>query len=195
MLSYSEIKPRTYIVFNGEPYEVLSSHVFRKQQRKPVNQTRLKHLITGKVIEYSFGQSEKAQEAEISKKKALYLFHKTNRQTGIEEYWFSYIKDRSQRFFVEQSLIGEKSRFMKENTEVDIVYFEEKPIEVELPVKISLKVKEAPPAVKGNTATGANKQVILETGTSITVPIFINQGDSVIINTEKGEYVSRDEKK
>ena len=88
MLDYNEIKERKYIVFNGDPFEVLSSHVFRKQQRKPVNQTKLRNLLTGKVVENSFHHTDKVEEANISKKKVTYLFHKFNRQTNSEEYWF-----------------------------------------------------------------------------------------------------------
>jgi elongation factor P len=184
MLDYNEIKERKYIVVDGEPYEVLSSHVFRKQQRKPVNQTKLKNLITGKVTEKSFHQSEKADEANIERKKIKYLF--TNRG----EFWFCEEKDPSKRFSLSEEIIT-GSQFMKQNSLVEAQLFGDKTIGITLPIKVQLLVKEAPPAVKGNTATGANKIVVLETGATIGVPIFVKEGDIIEINTEKGEYTGR----
>ncbi|AKM84044.1 TPA: hypothetical protein DCZ46_01805 [Candidatus Campbellbacteria bacterium] len=184
MLDYNEIKERKYIVVDGEPYEVLSSHVFRKQQRKPVNQTKLKNLITGKVTEKSFHQSEKADEANIERKKIKYLF--TNRG----EFWFCEEKDPSKRFSLPEEIIT-GSQFMKQNSLVEAQLFGDKTIGITLPIKVQLLVKEAPPAVKGNTATGANKIVVLETGATIGVPIFVKEGDIIEINTEKGEYTGR----
>lgn len=191
MLAYNEIKPRKYINLDEEPYEVLSSLVFRKQARKPVNQTKLKNLITGKVLEVSFHQSDKVEEAELSNKKAIYLFSKDNRQTNQEEYWFSDVSNKSIRFPLLQDIVGKQIQFIKQNSEIEILYFKDSPIGIKLPIKINLKVKEAPPAIKGNTASGATKQVALETGATVTTPIFIKEGDFVCINTETGEYVSR----
>lgn len=78
-----------------------------------------------------------------------------------------------------------------EGTEIDILYFNGKPINIELPIKISFKVVEAPPAVKGNTADGGSKQVIIETGVKVSVPLFIKTGDTIKINTETGQYAER----
>ena len=191
MLEYNEVKERKYIIFNGEPYEVLSSHVFRKQQRKPVNQVKMKNLITGKVAENSFHQSEKVAEADISKKKVKYLFNKYNRQQNAEEYWFSEKDNPSERFILPASLLGAQVQFMKQNDLVESLVFDEKIVGIVLPIKVDLKVKEAAPAVAGNTAQGATKQVILETGAAVNVPLFIKEGESLSINTQTGQYVGR----
>ena len=106
LLEYNEVKEKRYIVWNGEPYEVLSSHTFRKQQRKPVNQVKMRNLITGKMAENSFHQSEKVEEAEISKKKIKYLFHKFNKQQNSEEYWFSEKDSPGERFSLPEELLG-----------------------------------------------------------------------------------------
>ncbi len=185
MLDYNEIKPKKYIIWTGEPYEVITSHVFRKQQRKPVNATKLKNLITGKVVETSFHQSDKVVEAEIESRPTKYLY--TNRG----EYWFTDPKDSSQRFNLSGDWLGGKMKFIKENSIVDILYFQDKMIDMNLPIKVDLIVKEAPPAVRGNTVQGGVKQVVLETGVTINVPMFINPGDVVRINTETGDYVER----
>tara|TARA_Y100001958_G_C21179271_1_gene509484 strand:+ start:242 stop:823 length:582 start_codon:yes stop_codon:yes gene_type:complete len=191
MLDYNEIKERKYIVFNGDPFEVLSSHVFRKQQRKPVNQTKLRNLLTGKVVENSFHHTDKVEEANISKKKVTYLFHKFNRQTNSEEYWFCEEGNPSKRFELEESLLGEAIKFVKTNDVIDALLFDEKVIGVDIPVKVDLKVTEAAPAVAGNTAQGATKQVTLETGAEVSVPLFIKEGEVLAINTQTGEYTGR----
>src|SRR3989339_208131 len=179
-----KIKERKFIVVDGEPYEVLSSHVFRKQMRKPVNQTKLRNLISGKVIERAFHQAEKVDEADIERKKIKYLY------SNKGEFCFCEEKDPSKRFNLsEEIIVGAK--FMKENSLVDVKLFNEEIIGVSIPIKVELKVKEAPPAVKGNTATGANKQVVLETGATIGVPIFVKEGDVIEVNTETGEYSGR----
>ncbi|MDP3734839.1 MAG: elongation factor P [bacterium] len=189
MLSYNDILPKKYIILDGEPYEVLAAHVFRKQQRKPVNQTKLKNLRTGKVTERSFHQSETVEEAEIEKRDVLYLYNNRG------EWWFSESADRSKRFRLPQSLIGEAARFLIPNSPISIADFKGEPLGVALPIKMDLRVTEAPPAVRGNTAQGATKQVTLEGGAVVTAPLFIEQGDIVRVNTETGQYVERVEKK
>jgi elongation factor P len=185
LLEYNEVVERKYIVMDGQPYEVVSSHVFRKQQRKPVNATKLKNLITGKVAEHSFHQSEKIDEAEINTREVKYLYNNRG------EYWFCEIDNPSKRFSVSKEIIGEGARFLKPNSIVDQVLFEEKPIGFKLPIIVELKVTEAPPNVKGDTATGGNKVITLETGATINAPLFINAGDVLKINTETGEYRER----
>ena len=185
MLAYNEILTRKCIIHEGAPYEVLDAHIFRMQQRKPVNQTKLKNLITGKVTEVTFHQQDKVPEAELTTKEVKYLY--TNRG----EFWFCEIHDPSKRFKLETALLGNGMKFIKSNSTVDIVLFEEKTIGVKLPIKADLKVTEAPPAVKGDTAKGGNKQVTLETGATINVPLFINEGDTIRVNTETGEYAER----
>lgn len=189
MLEYNEILPKKVILLDGEPYEVLDAHVFRKQQRKPVNQTKLRHLITGKVTEQAFHVSEKVEEADLSTKSVKYLY--SNRG----ENWFCAESNPGDRFMLSQETIGTGSQFMKPNMIVSALIFDEKIIGIKLPIKMDLVVKEAPPAVKGNTAQGGSKLIELETGATLNAPLFINEGDIVRINTETGQYVERVDKK
>jgi len=196
MLEYNEILNKKVILLNGEPYEVLDAHVFRKQQRKPVNQTKLRHLITGKVTEQAFHVSEKVQEADLSTKGVKFLYNNRG------EWWFSDEKNQADRFKLDESTVGSQGKFLKANTVVEALIFDDpkisdgagKIIGLKLPIKVDLKVTEAMPAVKGNTAQGGSKQVTLETGTTLFVPMFINEGDVIRINTELGEYVERADK-
>lgn len=193
MLDYNEIVPRKYIIHDSEPYEVLTSHVFRKQMRKPVNATKLRNLISGRVVEISFQATEKVDEADMKKTPVKFIYEAKG------EYWFHPDGKPQERFTIPTDTLGDHTRWLKPNTNYDAVVFtndddEERIIGLSFPVKLDLKVVEAAPAVKGNTAQGATKTVKLETGTEINVPLFINEGDIVRVNTDTGDYVERAEK-
>jgi elongation factor P len=185
LLEYNDITEKKFIVLEGAPYEVLSSHVFRKQQRKPVNAAKLKNLMTGKVTEYSFHQSEKVEEAEIEAREVKYLYNNRG------EWWFSEAGDPAKRFKVSPDAVGPQGRFLKPGTTVEQLLFKGQPMSFKFPVIVKLKVTEAPPNVRGDTATGGQKIVTLETGASINVPLFVDAGDIIKINAETGEYKER----
>lgn len=185
MLAYNELKPGKYIVLNNQPYIVMEFNFLRMQQRKPVAQTKIKNLITGKTIEKTFQQSDKIEEAEIETRPIKYLY------SHREEFWFSETDNPSKRFKLDESIIGNYADLLKQNSIIETVIFNNQIIEIKLPIKIELKVIEAPPAIKGNTAQGGTKRVKLETKAIINVPLFINEDDIVRINTETKEYVER----
>ena len=196
MLEYNEILKGKVILVGDEPYEVLDAHVFRKQQRKPVNQTKLRHLITGKVTEQAFHVSEKVQEADLSTKSVKYLYAKQGLPAGRQgEQWFCDEKNQADRFMLSAETIGTGGNFMKPNMLVEALVFDEQIIGIKIPIKMELKVTDAPPAVRGNTSQGGSKLITLETGTILNAPLFINEGDIVRINTTTGEYVERVDKK
>ncbi len=188
VLAYNEITLKKVIVFNDEPCLVLASHVFRKQQRKPVNITKLRGLISGRVVEQTFHQNETAEEAEIDTKPIEYIYESRG------EYWFCTPGKPGERFTLQSDIVGEEIKFLKPKSVIDSVLYDEKIIGIKIPIKVELKIKEAAPAVKGNTSSGALKEAILETGAKIQVPLFINEGDIIKINTETGEYTERAEK-
>ena len=185
MLDYSEVTVHKYIIYEKEPWEVLDSHVFRKQQRKPVNAVKLKNLITGRITEISFHVSDKVEEAEIDKKEVKYLY------TNKGEYWFSDANDASKRFQLPEELIGSPAKFLKPNIIVDAMLFDDRIIGIKFPIKMELEVIEAHDTTRGNTAQGATKSVKLETGAEIQVPMFVKEGDVVRVNTETGQYTDR----
>ena len=188
VLSYNEITPKKVIIFNDEPYVVLSYHVFRKQQRKPVNITKLKNLKSGRVIENTFHVNEVAEEADLENQNIIFIYRKGS------EYWFHVTGNPGERFALTEDLIGDQGKFIKERSELKALVYNEEIIGVTVPVKIELKVTETVDAVKGNTSSGALKEAILETGAKVMVPMFINQGDVIAINTESGDYSERIEK-
>ncbi len=185
VLAYNEILPKTIIEYEGAPYEVLSSHIFRMQMRKPVNQTKLRHMITGRVIEISFHQNESVSEADVGDMDALYLY------TNKGQSWFAEVDNAKNRFFFPEEAVHEKVQWLIQNAPVEIATYQDKPVTVKIPVKVDLKVTEAPPGIKGDTAQGGNKQVELESGATVNAPLFINAGDVIKINTDTGDYVER----
>ena len=169
IIDYNEITPIKCIVLKGEPYEVMSSHVAQKQKRRPTNQTKLRHLITGRVVEETFQQSDRVEEADIETKEIKYLY------SGKGESWFCDPKKPADRYALKTELLDGKEGFLKANTLVTAMIFNEKVIGVRLPIKVDLLVKEAPPAVRGNTVQGGSNTVTLETGATINVPMFIHE--------------------
>lgn len=186
MLEYNEIKPKSFILFEDEPYEVLTSHVFRKQQRKPVNAVKMRNVLSGRVVEHSFHVSDKAEEADLSTKPVKFLF------SNKGEYWFCEANDPAKRFELTLDIIGEaQAPFMKQNSLVDAAVFDERIISIKLPIKDSFKIKDAPPGIKGDSSKAGMKQVTIETGAVINAPLFIETGETIIVNTQTGEYVER----
>jgi elongation factor P len=190
MLQYNEIREKKIIIYNDEPCEVVESHVARTQQRKPQNQVKLKSLISGKTIAATFHVSDTADEADINKKNVLFLYHNKG------EYWFCDPNNKADRFKLDDSLMNNNTaKFLKPNENALALVWdnedEEQTIGVTLPVKMEFKVKEAPPAVRGDTSKGGIKVIILENGTKLNAPMFINENDTIRVNTETGEYVER----
>ena len=185
VIQYNEVRPGKVVLIDGEPYICTWNNVMQKQQRRPVNQTKMRHLVKGSVVEHSFQQSDKVEEADIESKPAMFIYERKG------EWWFNEIGKPQNRFEVSSDLIGEPGRFLKPNTEVTTKWFDGNLIQVAVPIKMDLKVTEAPPNTRGNTAQGGSKQVTLETGAVINVPLFVEQGNMIRINTETGEYVER----
>lgn len=188
MLGINDLKKGSLIIYNNEPHEVLEARHLVMQQRKPVLQAKLKNLITGKVIEKNLQHSEEFEEAEIEKIKVEFLYHHRN------EYWFCEENNPAQRFKLPEEILGEQKHFLKPKVPLTAFRFQGKIINISLPIKMDFLVKEAPPGIRGDTAQGGSKIVTLETGAKIAVPLFIQEGDLIRVNTETGEYVERVEK-
>jgi elongation factor P len=188
ILAYNDVTVRKYINYEGEPFEVLSAWIFRKQQRKPVNQTKLRSLINGRVLEITFHQNDKIEEAEVGAQKVKYLF------TNKGENWFCDPEDPKNRFMLPDDVVGGVLKWTKANTILEGMTYDDKVIGIRAPIKVTLKVTECAPAVRGDTSGNALKTVVVETGAKVNVPMFINEGDMIEINTENEEYTGRAEK-
>jgi elongation factor P len=185
MLSYTDLKKGVLFVLDGAPYEVIESGFLRMQQRKAVMQTKIRNLITGKILDRNWQASDYFEEAEIERQSAIFIY------ASRGEYWFHEEGNPKNRFSLKGEVIGEQAKFLKTNTKVATVLFNDTVITVSLPVKMEFKVIESPPGIRGNTAQGGTKQVTIEGGGKISVPLFIEQDEVIRINTATGEYVER----
>ncbi len=184
MLNFNEIKTGKVIKINNEPYVVVKTDHHKMGRGGAVLKTKLRNLINGNVLERTFQGVEKAEEALTQTKKANFLYKDKD-----EAYFMD--NENYEQFSLSTEDIGESSIFLKDGIDVDVLYFEGKAVSINLPIKMDFKVISAPPGVKGNSAGNVNKMVEIETGAKISVPMFINEGDTIKINTETGEYVER----
>ena len=146
--------------------------------------TKLKNLITGGVVEKTFRAGEKAGKPDLEEKTMQYLYAEEN------QYYFMDTENYEQTFLTKEQL-GENKDFLQENITISALLFQGKPIGVELPIFVELAVAKTEPGVKGDTASGGNKPATLETGATIQVPLFVNEGDTLKIDTRTREYVER----
>lgn len=184
MLSINVLKPGTKIIFNGMPHRVISAEHSKLGRGGGILRTKIKNLISGTILEKTFAGAEKIEEAELETKKAQFLYKD---DTGY------HFMDSSnfEQFTLTKSQLGKTANFLKEGAEIDILYFSEKPINIQLPIKITLEVAYTEPGFRGNTASTVTKPATLETGAQIQVPLFIKTGDKIVLDTRTGEYVER----
>lgn len=184
MLSINDLKIGTKIIFNQEPHQVIYTEHSKLGRGGGILRTKIKNLISGATLEKTFAGAEKIQEAELETKKAQYLYK------DAENFYFMDAKNFEQ-FSISSTQIGKMANFLKESAEIDILYFENKPINIQLPIKITLEITYTEPGFKGNTASTVLKPATLETGAQINVPLFIKDGDKIVIDTRTGAYVER----
>lgn len=190
MLSMNDLKPGVLIELEGEPFQILEAHHNKVAQRRPVMQTKIRHLISGKVRAETFQQSDKVAEADIERIKAKFIYRTK------DEFFFqgdspSTTLGTSNKFGFKTDLLQEKTGYLKKGLPVEIFVFNGQPISVELPIKVVLRVKDAPPGLRGDTVQGGLKDVVLETGAMVKTPLFVETGDLVEIDTRTGEYTRR----
>lgn len=177
-------KTRTIITFNNEPYKVIFSQHSKAARGGAYVRTKLKNIITGITLEKTFTGSDKIKAADIEKSTANFLYKEGDK-------FFFMDANTYEQFFLLSSSLSDQKQFLKEGLEVSVLIFNKNPVAIELPKKVNLKVIEAPPSIKGNSATTPTKTITLETDAQLTAPIFIKKGDIVKINTETGTYVER----
>jgi len=185
MISYSELKKGVKIILDKQPYEILEANPMKKAQRRPVIQSKLKNLVSGGVVNRNFHQGESFKEADLSEFSVKFLYSNRDR------YFFCEEKNPGKRFDLGSEQLGNQAKYLKSDQVVKAMVFDENVINISLPIKIQLKVVEAPPGIRGDRAQGGTKIVVLETNAKIAVPLFIESGDTIEINTQSDEYVKR----
>lgn len=185
MLTINDLKPGIVFLYNNHPYQVLDATHLKVAQSAGMLQVKIKNLLNGNTLSTTFKSADKFEEAEVSRETYKFVYQHRG------QFWFTKLDKPQERFFFEEAQIGENKYYLKSNAEVQVLYFNEKPIGIELPIKMDFEIKDAPPNIKGNTAQGGTKTATLETGLKIQVPLFIEIGDIVRVNTQTGQYTER----
>jgi len=184
-LGYGDLKKGITIELDGTPYLVVDYEQRKMQKRAPVLRVRLKDIKTGRVIEKAFqGFDVKLVPANVERRNAQYIYDEG-------ELFYFMDNETYEQFALTREQLTDTLKFIKPELNVDVLFFEGTAVTVDLPNNVNLKVTEAPPAVKGDTAQGGTKPITLETGLTIQVPLFINQGEIIRVDTRTGEYLSR----
>jgi len=184
MLSITDLKTGIKFALDGDPYIVVSYSHSKMGRGGAVVKTKIRNLRTGSTIDKTFQGADKVDEADLSKKESMYLY-----SDDSDAYFMN--NESFDQFSIPLDKIGPQKEYLIENTNVDIIYFDNEPLNIELPIKMKFKVISAPPAVRGNSAGAITKRVTLETETSVDAPIFIKDGDYVIVDTRDNSYVER----
>lgn len=184
MISTSEFKSGLVIKYNNDLYEIIDFQLVKMQQRQPIVRTKLKSITNGNFLELPFRSGEKFDEVYLEDRPIQYLY------TDGEKYHFM----DSQSFnevVISAKALGEQVDFLQENMEVTGRYDEDRLILVELPASVVLTVKQTDPGLRGDTAKSGTKPALLETGATVKVPLFVNSGDKVRVDTRTGQYIER----
>ncbi|MCI5732687.1 MAG: elongation factor P [Tenericutes bacterium] len=184
MINVNDVKNGMTIEVDGNIYQVLETSHVKPGKGAAFAKMKLKNLRTGSIVEQTYNSSIKVAKAIIQRKPMQYLY------SAGESYSFMDMNTYEQ-VELTSSQIGDDVKYLKENLEVSLIYFGDELIGISLPEKIDYVITHTEQAVKGNTSSGAQKDATLENGMTIKVPLFISEGESVIISTSDGKYVSR----
>lgn len=184
MINVNDFKTGVTISYEGNIYQVLEFQHVKPGKGAAIVKAKLKNLRTGSIAEYSFNAGIKIPTAHINKQQMQYLY-----STG-STYSFMNMETYEQ-IDLDESQIANEVKYLKEGLEVYITFYENEMLGLELPEKIDYKITSTEPAIKGNTATNATKDATIETGLLVRVPLFIDEGEEIIVSTKDGKYVSR----
>ncbi|GGI96003.1 elongation factor P [Alicyclobacillus cellulosilyticus] len=184
MISSNDFRPGTTIEYEGEIYRVIEFMHVKPGKGAAFVRTKLKNVKTGAVKEQTFRAGEKVPRARIETREMQYLYHDGDLYTFMDTETFEQIQ-------IPRSQLEYELNFLKENMNCYVVLHEGQPIGIDLPNTVELVVVQTEPGIRGDTATGGSKPATVETGYTLQVPLFVNEGDRIIIDTRSGEYISR----
>ena len=184
MYGISDLKVGTIITHNNQPYVVVSANHIKTGRGGANLRTKIKNLVTGQNLEITYAGGDKIDEADLERSKASFLYKDGENYAFMDSNSF-------EQFELEAETLGEQTGYLKEGLEVDTLIYNGKTVSISLPPKVDFLIVEAVPGVKGDTAGNASKLVTLETGKQIRTPLFVNQGETIRVNTQTGEYVER----
>lgn len=184
MLGITDLKTGTVIDLNGDPCVVLSYQHSKMGRGGAVLRTKLRNIKTSAVFDITFKGSDKFDEAPIERRTCSFLYSDSGVYTFMDSSSF-------EQYELKTDLVGDSSRFLKEGGELQILFYNDAPVSLDLPIKMEFRIAHTEPGVKGDTAQGGSKPATLETGATITVPLFVKIDDMVRVNTVEGTYVER----
>ena len=182
-VSTAEFKKGLKIQFDGQPYTIVDFQHVKPGKGGAFVRTKLKHMRLGRVIDNTFRAGEKVELVDFEEKRMQFLYKD-------DRYHFMDL-DTYDQISLSAEEVGEARDFLKENIEVEILFINDSPITVELPNFIELQIAKTDPGIRGDTASGGSKPATLETGAVVQVPLFLNEGDVVKVDTRSGEYLGR----
>ncbi|AKQ64228.1 Translation elongation factor P [Myxococcus hansupus] len=184
VIDTSEFRKGLKIEIDGEPFEIADFQHVKPGKGSAFVRTTIRSLITGRVLQPTLKSGEKVGKPDIEEKDMQYLY------VQGEEFYFMDTRNYEQTFLGEK-VLGEAKNFLKENINVSVLFYNGKAIGVTLPNSVDLKVTQCDPGIRGDTVSGALKPAVLETGYSVNVPLFIEEGDVLKIDTRDGKYLTR----
>jgi elongation factor P len=184
MATTSDFKPGMAIRMDGELWTVVEFQHVNPGNWRAFVRTKLKSLRSGKVIEMRFRAGEAVDAVRLETKQFQYLYHDGSGYVFMD-------KETYDQVSVEEKVVGSGAEFLKDGESVEILFNGSDIIQLEIPITVELKVVETPPGVRGDTATGAQKPAKVETGAMVNVPLFINEGDKIKVDTRTGDYIER----
>jgi elongation factor P len=184
MLGITDLKVGATIQIENDPYVVTWNQFSKTARQGGVMKTKLKNLLTGRVMEKTFQGSDRIEDADVAFRRAQFLYASGNEYEFMDQETFETVS-------LSKEILGDATQYLLDGIDCDLQYFNGNPINIQLPPKMTFVVKETDPGVQGDRAQAGSKPATLETGYTVKVPPFINQGDAIIINTLNGEYVER----
>jgi elongation factor P len=182
-VSTAEFKKGLKIQFDGEPYSIVDFQHVKPGKGGAFVRTKLKHMRLGRVIDNTFRAGEKVELVDFEEKRMQYLYRD-------DQYHFMDLETYDQ-IGVSPEQVGDARDYLKESTEVEMLFIDGRPVTVELPTFMELQIVKTDPGIRGDTASGGSKPATLETGAVVQVPLFLNEGDVVKVDTRSGDYLER----
>ncbi len=184
MITANDLRAGVTFEMDGDLYVVISFQHIKPGKGSPFVRLKIKNLDTGNIVEKTFRPEEKFKKAFLERKTMQYLYREGDSFVFMDMETYDQV-------YLNEKEVGDAVNFLKDNLELTIVFYKNRPVSVDLPTFVELKVVHTEPGVKGDTATTAMKPAILETGYKVNVPLFINEGDVLKIDTRTGEYLER----
>lgn len=182
--STNEFKTGLRILLDGEPFSIVENEMVKPGKGQAFNRVKVRNLKTGRTIERTFKSGDSVEGADVSDTEMQYLYNDG-------DFWHFMVPENFEQYAVSKSVVGDNAQWLKDGTVCIVTLWNNSAIVVTPPAHIDLKVVETDPGVRGDTATGGQKPAKLETGAMVRVPLFINEGETIKVDTRTGDYISR----